>query len=261
MIRNPDDTSEAQTQCTAPQWGRRFRQLRLLPPFAHAMHGYNSERWEGEWSVQVCIQGIAAECDRDCVLDCGCNLPRANTKGRPSKARHDKLGMLQRLKGSFWMVALEKTAVNLPEINEERFEARARARLGAPQQSQVCLDSNRRPTVVIKQLPLCRWTGRSAGRCPIGCGPRTLSSPQPLVVVVLCLDVSTRFGMGRLLLWAEACCRASAALDVRNSKKMASVRWCFGDALRGRSAVNGLKAQMILGAVVGCGRAWGASAF
>lgn len=37
------------------------------------------------------------------------------------------------------MVALEKTAVNLPEINEERSEARARARLGAPQQSQVCL--------------------------------------------------------------------------------------------------------------------------
>lgn len=30
------------------------------------------------------------------------------------------------------MVALEKTAVNLPEINDERSGARARARLGAP---------------------------------------------------------------------------------------------------------------------------------
>ena len=131
MIRIPDDTSEAQTQCTAPQWGRRFRQLRLLPS-AHAMHGYNCEQWEGEWSARVCVQGMAAECDRECVLDCGCNspsqIPMPTEQGSP---RHDKLGMLQRLKESSRVVALEKTAVNLPEINDERPGAQARARLGA----------------------------------------------------------------------------------------------------------------------------------
>lgn len=159
------------------------------------------------------------------------------------------------------MVALEKTAVNLPEINEERFGARARARLGAPQQSKVSLDSNRRPTVVIKQLPVCRWTGRSAGRCPIGCGLREPCRRHSPSLLRCCVSM---FRLGLVwvafCLWAEACCRASVALDARNTK-MASLRWCFGDALRGRSAVNGLKAQMILGAVVGCGRAWGASAF
>lgn len=125
--------------------------------------------------------------------------------------------MLQRLKGSSWMVALEETAANLPKINEERSGARS-GLIRVPSESQVCLDSNRRPTVVGQQLPVCRWTGRSAGRCPIGCGLRTLSSPQPLVIAVLCLDVSTWFGMRRLLLWIEACCRASAALGFRNSK-------------------------------------------
>jgi hypothetical protein len=131
VIRNPDDTSEAQTQCTAPQWGRRFRQLRLLPS-AHAMHGYNCEQWEGEWSARVRVQGMDAECDRECVLDCGCNspsqIPMPTEQGSP---RHDKLGMLQRLKESSRVVALEKTAVNLPEINDERSGAQARARLGA----------------------------------------------------------------------------------------------------------------------------------
>lgn len=135
MIRNPDDTSEAQTQCTAPQWGRRFRQLRLLPPSAHAMHGYKREQWEGEWSARACVQGMAAECDRDCVLDSGLwvqlNLARYLPKCQPSEARHDKLGMLQRLNGSSGVVALEKTAANLPGIIHERSWAQARARLGA----------------------------------------------------------------------------------------------------------------------------------
>lgn len=124
-------------------------------------------------------------------------------------------------------------AVNLPEIKDERPGGLSLELVWVPQQSQVGLDSKRRPTLVSKQLPACRWTGGSAGRCPIGCGLRTLSSPPlPLVAAVLW---SRRFD---LVWYASPSCFGLKLVAERllrlisATQKMARVRWCFEDALR-----------------------------